>query len=178
MRTDKVKWTELITGILLILLGIYSLIRPVGMLTGVTVIYGLFAVVTGIADIAFYVRMERRTGFGPAVSLVTGILSVLAGILILCNISAGRWAIAILFPVWFIAHCVSRLFHLSLIRLTVGDAYYYFTLVVNILGLVMGFLMLFNPLAAMLSVSWLIGIYLILLGMDSLMLAIVLFGLR
>ena len=89
MRTDKVKWTELITGILLILLGIYSLIRPVGMLTGVTIIYGLFAVITGIADIAFYVRMERRTGFGPAVSLVTGILSVLAGILILCNISAA-----------------------------------------------------------------------------------------
>lgn len=51
MRTDKIKWTELITGILLILLGIYSLIRPVGMLTGVTVIYGLFAVITGIADI-------------------------------------------------------------------------------------------------------------------------------
>ena len=178
MRTDKVKWTELITGILLILLGIYSLIRPVGMLTGVTVIYGLFAVVTGVADIAFCVRMERRTGFGPAVSLVTGILSVLAGILILCNISAGRWVIAILFPVWFIAHCISRLSHLSLIRLTVGDVYYYFTLVVNILGLVIGFLMLFNPLAAMLSVSWLIGIYLILLGMDSLMLAIVLFGLR
>ena len=85
MRTDKVKWTELITGILLIFLGIYSLIRPVGILTGVTVIYGLFAVITGIADIAFYVRMERRTGFGPAVSLVTGILSVLAGILILVN---------------------------------------------------------------------------------------------
>lgn len=74
---------------------------------------------------------------------------LITGILILCNISAGRWAIAILFPVWFIAHCISRLSHLSLIRLTVGDAYYYFTLVINILGLVMGFLMLFNPLAAM-----------------------------
>ncbi len=178
MRTDKVKWTELITGILLIILGIYSLIRPVGMLTSVTVIYGLFAVITGIADIAFYIRMERRTGFGPAVSLVTGILSVLAGILILCNIDAGRWAIAVLFPIWFIAHCLSRLSHLFLIRLTVGDAYYYFTLVINILGLVLGILMLFNPLAAMFSVSWLIGIYLILLGMDSLMLAIMLFGLR
>ena len=42
----------------------------------------------------------------------------------------------------------------------------------------MGFLMLFHPLAAMISVSWIIGIYLILLGMDSLVLAIVLFGLR
>ena len=75
-------------------------------------------------------------------------------------------------------HCVSGLSLLFLILLTVGAAYYYFTLVINILGLVRGILMLFNPLAAMFSVSWLIGIYLILLGMDSLMLAIMLFGLR
>ena len=61
MRTDKIKWTELITGILLILLGIYSLIRPVGMRTGVTVIFGLFAVISGIAVIVFYVRMERSS---------------------------------------------------------------------------------------------------------------------
>ena len=178
MRLRKVKWSELIMGILLITLGIYSLIRPAGMLPGVTVIYGLFAVITGIADIVFYVRMERRTGFGPAVSLVTGILSVLAGILILCNVSAGKWVIAILFPIWFIAHCLSRLSHLTLLRLTVGDAYYYFTLVINILGLILGVLMLFNPMISMFSVSWLIGIYLILLGMDSLFLAISLFGLH
>ena len=56
----------------------------------------------------------------------------------------------------------------SLIRLTVGDAYYYFTLVINILGLALGILMLFTPFAAMLSVSWIIGSDLIRLGMDSL----------
>ena len=60
----------------------------------------------------------------------------------------------------------------------ISSVHYYFTLVINILGLVLGILMLFNPFAAMLSVSWIIGIYLILLGMDSLVLAIALFGLR
>lgn len=68
MRTDKIKWTELITGILLIILGIYSLIRPVGMLTGVTVIYGLFAVITGIADITlkqYFLGSQKSADYPP-----------------------------------------------------------------------------------------------------------------
>ncbi len=117
MRKSHLKWLELVVGILMILLGIYSLVSPSGMLTGITVVYGVFAVLTGIADIAFYVKMERRMGFGPSVALVTGILSLLAGILLLRNIGAGRWAMTLLFPLWFIAHCISRLSHLSLIRM-------------------------------------------------------------
>lgn len=76
MRTDKIKWTELITGILLILLGIYSLIRPVGMLTGVTVIYGLFAVITGIADITlkqYFPGSQKSADYPP--HIFSGVLS-------------------------------------------------------------------------------------------------------
>ena len=155
----------------MILLGIYSLVSPSGMLTGITVVYGVFAVLTGIADISFYVKMERRTGFGPSVALVTGILSLLADILLLCNIGAGRWAMTLLFPLWFIAHCISRLSHLSLIRMIAGNVSYYFTLVINILGLFLGFMMLLNPYLALISAGWLIGMYLICQGVDSLLLS-------
>ena len=171
-------WLQFIIGIILIVLGIFTFANPSTALTGFVVVYGIIAVVMGVADIVLYVRAERYTGFGPIVSLVSGILSVMSGVMLLIYPGAGKLVLSLLFPIWFIAHCLSRLSHLSLIRLMVGDAYYYFTLVINILGLVLGILMLFNPLAAMFSVSWLIGIYLILLGMDSLMLAIMLFGLR
>ena len=43
----------------------------------------------------------------------------------------GSWAMAVLFPLWFIAHCISRLTHLPVIRLTVGTGYYYFSLIVK-----------------------------------------------
>ena len=56
-------WLELVIGILLSVLGIYSFFRPVDYLTTLIVIYGIAALVTGIADIVFYCKMERHIGF-------------------------------------------------------------------------------------------------------------------
>ena len=72
-------WGELILGTLLILLGIYSFLHPTTALTGAAVVYGIFALVSGVLDIVYYAKLERRTGFGPVFSLVGGILSVAAG---------------------------------------------------------------------------------------------------
>ena len=41
-RRSRYGWLELIEGILLILLGIYTLINPGNMIRGVTVVYGFF----------------------------------------------------------------------------------------------------------------------------------------
>ena len=46
-RRSRYGWLELIEGILLILLGIYTLCNPGGMLRGITFAYGLLAVITG-----------------------------------------------------------------------------------------------------------------------------------
>ncbi len=173
IRNKKlVGWGELILGILLILLGIYTFARPAAAMTGVTILYGILALVSGIVDIVYYIRLERRTGFGPEASLVGGILSVLAGILILCDIVTGTWVLVVLFPIWFIAHCISRLAHLPFVRMTAGTGYYYFTLIVNILGLILGILMIFNPYLSFLSAGYLIGLYLLCLGIDSLVFAL------
>lgn len=177
-RRSAFGWGELIIGIILIVLGIFTFARPSSALTGIVFVYGILAVVTGIADIVFYVKIERHTGFGPAISLVTGILSIFAGVLLLFNPGAGKWAMVILFPLWFITHCISRLTHLPIIRMTAGTGYYYFTLVVNILGLLMGFVMIFNPLLSFFSVSYIIGCYLILMGVDHLVLAVSNLGMR
>lgn len=66
-------WGELIIGIILMVLGFFTFARPSSALTGIVFVYGILAVITGIADSVFYVKMERHTGFGPAISLVTGI---------------------------------------------------------------------------------------------------------
>ena len=166
-------WGELIVGILLLILGIFSFARPWSALTGVVFLYGILAVITGIADIAFYVKMERRTGFGPALSLVTGILSILAGILLLVNPGAGRWALVILFPLWFIAHCISRLTHLPWIRMSAGDGILLFYSGGEHHragdGLSHDFLI---PYCPFFSSSFLIGFYLTLTGVEHVVLAV------
>ena len=163
-------WGELILGTLLILLGIYSFLHPTTALTGAAVVYGIFALVTGVLDIVYYAKLERRTGFGPVFSLVGGILSVAAGLLLL-NVASGVWMLALFLPLLFLAHIVARLAHLPFLRMFAGTGYYYFTLVVNCIGLFLGVLMIVNPLVSLISSSYVIGGYLLLLGLDSLVFA-------
>ena len=58
-----------------------------------------------------------------------------------------------------------------MIRVMAGNVMYYFTLVVNIIGLILGFLMLFQPILTLLSASYIAGMYLILLGVDGIAIA-------
>ena len=164
------RWFELAEGVLLVLLGIFTLARPASALTGFIVAYGAVAVIMGVADILLYVRIAHFTGFGPIVSLLSGTLSVMAGVMLLVY--------PVLVPLWFLAHCISRLSNLNKIRFFAGEFPYYFTLILNVLGLVLGGLMILNPWISLLSVPLVIGIYLLLLGVDCLILAFSKLGTR
>ena len=165
-------WAELLEGILLIILGVCTLANPESALASFVVLYGVTAVIMGIIDILMYIRIESYTGFGPVISLISGILSVLTGMMLLAYPAAGEFAMTILFPLWFIAHCISRLSSLNGIRFWAGNFSYYFTLVLNSIGLVLGFLMLINPWFSLLSIRYLVSFYLILLGVDCIILAL------
>ena len=153
-------WLALIVSILLVLLGIATFIWPEAALESFVMVYGVLAVATGIMDIAFYARVERHTGFGPMTALVSGILSVMCGFMLLVYPSAGQWAMTLLFPLWFLTHCISNLTHLNWVRLDV------------ILGIVLATLMLLHPVLSAVSMSLTIGFYLILLGVDGIVLAL------
>ena len=170
-RRSGFGWLEFIEGVLLILLGIYTFTDSGKAFTGFIVLYGILAVVMGIADIILYLHMERYTRFGPIVSLISGTLSVMAGVMLLVYPNAGKWVLGLLFPLWFIAHCVSRIASLNNIRAMSGNFTYYFTLVMNILGLVLGSMMLVNPLLSWFSLRYIVALYLTLLGIDCIVIA-------
>lgn len=169
----RVNWWELIAGIVMIALGIASLARPSLAVTGLVYAYGAAGVIVGVADILRYIRVERYTGFGPMVSLVAGVLSVMAGVVILVNPRVGMAVFSLLFALWFITHCVSRLASLSRVRLAAGRGAYYAALVLNILGLILGAVLVVLPAASILTLGYLAAVYLIVLGMESLVMAFV-----
>lgn len=126
----------------------------------------------GIADIILYVQVERYTGFGPVISLISGILSVMSGMMLLVYPRAGALVLTLLFPIWFIAHCISRLAHLPHIRLVAGSGMYTLSLVIQIVGLILGIMMFLRPLFTLATIRCFGGCYLILLGIDSILLAV------
>ena len=163
---------ELIFSVLLIICGVFTLTRPAAAIGGAAIVYGILAIATGVMDIVIYAKLERHTGFGPAAVLVTGILSAIAGVLILIEPSIGAITLVWIFPIWFICHCISRLMNLGLTRLAAGTAFYYLALVLNILGLIVGIVMCFSPLFSVLTLAYMVGFYLILLGIDGIVMAV------
>ncbi len=164
-------YLELVLGIVLIVLGILAFANPDLALTGLVFAYGVAAIVMGIADIVLYIQVERYSGFGPVLSLISGILSVMSGIMLVVYPGAGVLVLTMLFPIWFIAHCISRLTHLSHIRFVAGDGIYSLTLILNVIGLLLGFLMFLRPLLTLTAIRCLAGCYLLLLGIDSVAMA-------
>lgn len=159
-----------IIGTVLLLLGIFTFVRPESVLTGAVVIYGIVAVVTGVFDIVFYARLCTFTGFAPMMSLISGIMSVMCGVLLLSDPNMGKWALVVLLPVWLIAHCVSELAHINPLYRLGGRFFYCFTMTVNILGLILGFFMLLSPAMSFITLSavcYMLGFYLVLLGVES-----------
>ena len=169
----RVNWWELIAGIVMIALGIASLTRPSLAVTGLVYAYGIAGVIVGVADILRYIRVERYTGFGPIVSLIAGVLSVMTGVVILVNPQVGMAVFSLLFALWFITHCVSRMASLSWLRFVAGRGAYYAALVLNLIGLVLGVLLVVLPAASLLALGYLAGVYLIVLGVESLVMAFV-----
>ena len=98
-RRSGFGWMECIEGVLLLGLGSYTFAQPDRALTGFIVMYGIVAVTMGIADILLYVRVERFTGFGPIVSLISGALSVMTGVMLLVYPNAGKWVMSLLFQI-------------------------------------------------------------------------------
>lgn len=164
-------WLELVLGVLLVIVGIYSFIRPLASLEAFVIVYGAIALFTGLVDISLYFGLEVKNSIS-AVTLVGGILSVIVGFMILFWPNAGVWVMTILFPIWFIAHCIARLSNLGMLREYSGNGSYYISMFINILGILLGVLILFSPIASALSIAYLIGLYLMLLGIGSVCLAI------
>ena len=163
--------SQFIMGLCLIVLGVFTFLSPRSIFTGVAVVYGVAAVITGICDIVIYIKEERFTGFGPVVSLISGIFSMMTGIALLAYPGIAEWIVALLFPLWFITHCISRLTHTTLIRFIAGDFYYYFSLIVNILGLALGFLMLLRPVLTFVAGGYLIAFCLVAFGIECIVIA-------
>lgn len=177
-RRSGFGWLELATGLLLIVLGVWTFAKPDHALTGMAIIFGLAAVAMGVADILLYIQLERFLGFGPVLSLVSGIISVMAGIMLLAFPAAGAMALTLLFPIWFIAHCVSWLSHLRRIRFVAGEGMYAFTIISNLIGLALGMLMLLRPLFTLTALRCFASAYLIVLGIDSVVIAASRMGMR
>lgn len=162
----SIKWSALLKGAILLVLGIVLLCTPRLALSSMVFLLGFAVVLSGAKDIVFYAGARRRAGAGPTAILAKGLAGLLAGGLLLLNPAIGKWALNVLVPVGFIACFTFRLAGCGFMSRITGRTSV-LMLCLNVLGLMLGILMLFNPMLFTMSFGVLAAILFLILGVSA-----------
>jgi len=150
----------LFRGIAAILFGILTLVWPKLSLAVLVLLFGVFAVISGITAVAAALRNTREQGWGFL--LFEGILGILAGGVAL--VWPGITALAFLFllAAWAILTGILELVAPLAFPMSGGRAA--LTALTGVVSIIFGILIAAQPASGLLAVVWLIGVYAIVFG--------------
>jgi uncharacterized membrane protein HdeD (DUF308 family) len=161
-------WLVLLRGIFMAIFGIIALVSPGIALLALVWLFGLYAIVDGIAAIVIGIRTRGEPHW--VWTIVQGVVSVLAGMIAL--VWPGLTALALLFVVafWAIVLGIGEIGGAFASRRS-GSTAWGWTLAAGILNVVFGVVLLIWPAGGILALVWLVGIFTLAGGVALIVLA-------
>ncbi|GAX00954.1 HdeD family acid-resistance protein [Secundilactobacillus silagei] len=163
-------WHELITGVLSLIAAYVVVGIPRVSLTAMAVIFGLLAILSGLTTLSGVSKLREFVGNWANAALVFAVIDLLIGVFFIVKPSSGIVVLGYLVAFWFLIDAVERLMVVGHLR-DFGSGYFIASLILDILSLLIGIMLLINPVIAIMSMTWLIGFYLIVFGINAIMLA-------
>jgi uncharacterized membrane protein HdeD (DUF308 family) len=153
----------LFRGLAAIVFGVLTLVWPSISLAALVLMFGIFAVITGITAIVAAMRSRGEQHWG--LLLFEGILGVLAGAVAL--VWPGITALAFLFLIasWAILTGILELVAPLAFPMSFGRGL--LSALSGIVSIVFGVVIAARPASGLLTVVWLIGIYAIIIGVTQ-----------
>ena len=161
-------WLVLLRGVLMVLFGIIALVSPGIALLTLVWVFGIYAILDGIAAVALGIRTRGEPHW--VWTIVQGVVSVLAGLVAL--VWPGVTALALLFLIafWAILLGVGEIGGAFAARQRGSNAWGW-TLAAGVLNIVFGVLLLIWPGSGILTLVWLVGIFALAGGIALIVLA-------
>ena len=166
MKTST-KISLAIAGILLIALGIACLRNPVATLLSVAWLIGIATLITGISKLVFTFKTQA---FLPnsGTRMLSSILLIILGFALLGNKLFVTFSLPVIFAVWVMVEGITMAVE-SFDYKQIGFSGWWILLILGVAAAVMGCLGLRNPDVAAQTLSVLIGLSIIFLGVSYLM---------
>lgn len=156
-------WSYLFIGILFILTSLVSFKNPGSSLITIIYVFSLSAICKGVFELFFRRKIHNYTSHKSTALIVLGIFDIFIGIFLVLNITTGLIALPFIFAIWFITDSFMSLISSDVFKLR-GKGYYWFNVVLSIIGLITGVMLFFNPITSALTLSFLVGFYLMTMG--------------
>lgn len=158
-------WLSLLVGILMLLAGGYTLFAPLSVLLSLPLVLGILAIAKGVQTLWLRHQVNEILVQKSSWLLWLGIIDIVIGLLFIIKMGLALDVIVFIFAVWFIFDAI---FEIMTVRVFKADkGYYWLLIILSVLGLILGIILLFNPLLASATLVWLIAFYLIFIGIGK-----------
>lgn len=169
MNEEKRKFSinSLLLGILFILGSYFAFTNPIETFETFALFFSIVIILYGIYQAINFFRFRKLSKNKPLIwiNLLAGIFAITVGIYFLINPNVGTSILTALFAVWFLLIFVQASFRLRLLG-GLNPILFWSSLTLNILGIILGVLLLIRPVYAFVAVTTLLALGLLLAGLS------------
>ena len=163
-KSTTILW--FLASILMIAAGVVCFCLPVDTTMSVLAyIVGAIVLVIGIVEIAGFFTTARFVGGGAF--LADGVITTILGIILLANEGVVAGFLPFIFAMWFIVEGISEL-SLAISAGRCHVPYWWSLLILSIMEIIFGFLTFFDPIGGAISLTVMVGTFLIVHGISML----------
>ncbi len=154
------KWVSLISGVLVILAGIFYLVEPLQAAISLGLFIGILLIVKGITAIFSY-RSNHENVQGAV--LAGSILDIIMGLLLVTHVFAAALSIPYIIGFWTMFTGILEIVKSFSLK-KIGFKKWLLVLVTGIFNIIIAYFIMSNVLASVVAITMLLGIYFIVYG--------------
>jgi uncharacterized membrane protein HdeD (DUF308 family) len=160
------RFLQLLTGIIYLIMAVLAMRYSKESVIASVQLVGMFSLIKGCFELMNHQKIAQRTKRKQYSALVIGVVDCIIGLILVVNTSLDLSELTMLFGFWFICDSVVSFFMLDLAKL-IAMPYYYFSLVVDLIGCLIGLLLLIGGDTLIIAVPTLIGNYFLLFSLTK-----------
>lgn len=153
---SRLWWIFALRGALMALFGLLTLFVPGMTILVLVTLFGIYSIIDGVVALGF--GFSNRKSGRPGSWFAQGALMVLAGLFALIFPAAITAAVFIILGVWTLL--VGAVITATAFRLRkAGASHWVWLLVLGILALIVGLIMVLQPVSTAVSFAWVLGVF-------------------
>jgi uncharacterized membrane protein HdeD (DUF308 family) len=161
----------LVSGILAVILGALVWAWPGATILVAAIIFGAYLLITGISQVIFAFSLHVSAG-GRVLLFISGAASLILAVLCFRSLANAIWLLAIWIGIGFIFRGVAIAVSAISDATLPGRVWDIF---IGVISLLAGIVMLASPFASIATLAWVVGIWLVVIGVFEIMSS---FGIR
>ncbi len=168
-RRNKNWWLLLVKGIIFIALAFIAFMQPAGALLGIAVYIAITALLNGIIEISSAI-VSRKTDDNFGWHLTIGILDTVFGFILFTNPGLTAEVLPFLVGFWAVFYGIMLFVNSFTIKKS-GIKNWWIDLLSGVLTIIIGYLIMINPIIGALTITFWLGFGLLILGVATISIA-------